>query len=88
VAAADWNGKPQPTSALGPPAFVELARKPSLLAYDQVVATQGPAYGTSLANAFAAGTAASLISSGLSREQLSTLFRERQGKVLVVPAKK
>ena len=82
VGAADWTGRPQPWSAAGPPAFVELAKKPSVFAYDHVLADQGPAYGTSLATAYAAGVAATLLSSGLTSEELMKYFQQHNGRVL------
>ena len=70
VGAAGWDGKAQPYSAAGPPAFVELAKKPTLFAYDQVLTEKGPAFGTSVANAYAAGVAAVLSGAGNSHEEL------------------
>ncbi len=81
VGAADLDGKPQPYSAAGPPPFVDLAAKPSIWAYDAVRHGQGGAWGTSLSASFAAGTAATLISSGMTREQLLDVLRRHQGKV-------
>jgi hypothetical protein len=88
VGAAGWDGSPQPFGAAGPPAFVELAKKPTVFAYDLVVAEKGPAYGTSLANAFAAGVAASLLSSGMSHDDVLRSLRARQGQVLRVESEK
>lgn len=87
VGAADWKGQPQPWSASGPPAFVELAQKPTVLAHDLVLADQGPAYGTSLATAYAAGVAATLKSSGMSFDELFRFFHQHQGQALRLAGK-
>jgi hypothetical protein len=87
VGAADLDGRPQPYSATGAPAFVELACRPTLLAYDALQLDGGAAFGTDVANAYAAGTAATLLSAGTPREPLRTWLLAQGGKVLRVPTK-
>lgn len=81
VGASGLDGKPQPYSAAGPPPFIDLAAKPSIWAYDAVRHGQGGAWGTSLSASFAAGTAATLMSSGVKRAQLLDTVQRQQGKV-------
>jgi hypothetical protein len=90
VGAADRQDKPRPYSAGGPLAFAELATKPTLLAYDGLqVGPEGTggAFGTSVAAPFAAGTAATLMSAGMSRDNVLKLLKQQNGRVLKVPAK-
>ncbi len=89
IAAANLDDKSQPHSAAGQPANLELFPRP-ILAYDilDLGPDSGGAFGTSLANSFAAGLAASLLSSGMSREQLVQYLRGQAGKVLRVPSQK
>jgi hypothetical protein len=88
VGAADFAGKPQPYSAAGPPANLELLNHPVLLAYDGLQLdtkdNPGGAFGTSISACFAAGTAASLISSGMSVEDVRSYLNRQRGKVLRV----
>jgi hypothetical protein len=87
IAAADLTDKAQLHSSAGQPADLELFPRP-ILAYDtlDLGPDSGGAYGSSLANSFAAGLAASLLSSGMSREQLVHYLHRQAGKVLRVPA--
>lgn len=82
VGAATFDHKPQPYSAFGSPVGMELSRRPWLYAYDQLELAGGGAYGTSVANAFAAGTAAVLMSSKMSREEVVQFLRTQEGQVL------
>lgn len=86
IAAANLDDKGQPHSAMGRPANLELFPRP-ILAYDvlDLGPDSGGAFGTSLANSFAAGLAASLLSSGMTRDQLVQYLRKQSGKVLRVP---
>ena len=85
VGAADFNDQPQPYSAGGPLAFAELARKPNLLAYDGLdFKERGGAFGTSVAGAFAAGTAAVLLSGGHGAEETLRVLQKGQGQVFRV----
>jgi hypothetical protein len=88
VGAATFAHKPQPASAFGAPAQMELAVRPWLYAYDELELAGGGAYGSSVANAFAAGTAAAMLTGKMPREQLRELLREQEGQVLRVPLKK
>jgi hypothetical protein len=81
VGAAGLDGKPEPYSASGPPPFIDLAPKPSVWAYDSVRQGQGGAWGASLSASFAAGTAATLLSSGVNREQLLGIVKQHYGKI-------
>lgn len=81
VGAADLEGRPQPYSAAGPPPFIDLSAKPTIWAYDAVRQGQGGAWGTSLSASLAAGTAATLLSSGLSADEIRALTRQQQGKL-------
>ena len=85
VGAASLKNKPQPYSAFGSPGGVELARRPWLYAYDELGLADGSAYGTSVANAFAAGTVAAMMSGKMSRPDLMQLLREQEGQVLRTP---
>jgi hypothetical protein len=87
VGAADLSGKVQPYSAKGPPANLELLRKPDVLAFDGLgVAPEGNprAYGTSLATPFAAGLAATLRSAGASPQRILHLLQAQPGQVFRV----
>jgi hypothetical protein len=89
VGAADLAERPEPYSAPGPPAGLELYVTPRLLTYDTLglgVQGQGSAFGTSLAAPFAAGAAAALLSGGWSREAVVRGLQERGPQLLVVPA--
>jgi hypothetical protein len=88
VGAANFKNKPQPWSAFGTPAQMELASRPWLYAYDELELAGGGAYGCSIANAFAAGTAAAMLTGNLPREQLLQMLRAQEGQVLRVPLKK
>jgi len=88
IGAASLKNQPQPYSAFGSPPGIELMRRPSLYAYDELDLPAGGAYGTSVANAFAAGTVAAMLSAGkVSREQAMQMLREQDGQVLRVPVK-
>ena len=87
VGAANLKDEPRPYSTAGPPSNLELARRPTVLAYDALQLEAGTAYGTSVATAFAGGTAAALLGTGLTPEQVSDWFRAHEGKVMKVPAK-
>jgi hypothetical protein len=82
VGAATFDHKPQPYSAFGSPVGMELSRRPWLYAYDELELAGGGAYGTSVANAFAAGAVASMMSAKLGREEIVRLLRAQEGQVL------
>jgi hypothetical protein len=84
VGAANFAKKPQPYSAFGSPAQAELAIRPWLYAYDELELAGGGAFGTSIASAFAAGTSAAYLSTGVPREQVLAWLRSRKGQVLRV----
>jgi hypothetical protein len=88
VGAASLKNKPQPYSAFGSPSGMELARRPWLYAYDELELAGGGAFGTSVANAFAAGTVAAMLSGKLTREQVVRMLRAQEGQVLRVPVGK
>ncbi|MCI0681342.1 MAG: S8/S53 family peptidase [Gemmataceae bacterium] len=75
VGAWGLDGRKQPFSAAGPPPFIGLASKPTIWAYDAVRHGQGGAWGTSLSASFAAGTAATLFSAGITADELRELIR-------------
>lgn len=81
VGAVGLDGRPRETSNQGPPAYLDLAKKPSIYMFDAVGVGRGPAYGTTLANAFAAGQAAAMMSSGMSAEQIRESIRLQQGQI-------
>lgn len=83
VGAADLAGKRQPYSAGGPPANMELLRKPDLLAYDEL--PLGSAVrGTGVAAAFAAGMTATAFSAGVSPAHFLPLLHVQPGGLLLV----
>jgi hypothetical protein len=88
VGAASLQNKPQPYSAFGSPAGMELGRRPWLYAYDELELAAGGAFGTSVANAFAAGTTAAMMSGSLSREEIIQMLRAQDGQVLHAPVRK
>ena len=88
VGAANFKQQPQPYSAFGTPAGMEMARRPWLYAYDELTLAGGGAFGASVANAFAAGTTAAMLSAKLPREQIVQMLREQEGQVLRVPVGK
>jgi len=89
IGAAGLDQKPRPYSAYGSPMGMELSRRPWLYAYDELELAGGGAYGTSIANAFAAGTAAAMMSGKLTREEVVRLLRGQEGQVLrAIVAKK
>jgi len=75
-------------AASGPMPFVELSNRPTLLAYDALQLEGGTALGSSVATAYAAGSAAALLSAGVPREQLRLWLQGQNGKMLQVPAVK
>jgi hypothetical protein len=85
VGAVNRKDQPRPYSAAGTPMLAELARLPVLWTYDGLELVGGGALGTSVATAYAAGATASLLSSGLSHEQVAAWLRSQQGQVLRVP---
>ena len=87
VGAANFKHQPQPSSAFGTPMNMELARRPWLYAYDELELAGGGAFGTSIANAFAAGTTAALMSGNVTREQVVQMLRAQEGQVLRAPGR-
>jgi len=88
VGAADLDDHLQPYSAAGPPAELELLRKPNIFAYDSLRTTpdgSGGAFGSSISTSFAAGLAASVLSSGMTQDQFVEYLRKESGRVLRVP---
>jgi hypothetical protein len=88
VGAVNFKNQPEPYSAYGSPAQMDLARRPWLYAYDQLELAGGGAFGTSVANAFAAGTTAAMLSAKLTRAQVVQILRDQEGQVLRVPLRK
>ncbi len=88
VGAANLDNKPQPYSAFGTPAGMELAPRPWLYAYDELDIAPGGAFGTSVSAAFAAGTTAAMLTGKMPREQMLQILRSQEGKVLHVPLRK
>ena len=82
VGAASFKNKPQEHSTFGSPAGMELAPRPWLYAYDELELASGGAFGTSVANAFAAGTTAAMLSAKMPREQVLQALRKQEGQVL------
>jgi hypothetical protein len=85
VGAASLKNQPQPWSAFGTPAQMDLAARPWLYAYDELELASGGAYGSSVANAFAAGITAAMLTDKLPREQAVQILRGQEGQVLRVP---
>lgn len=85
VGAANFKHQPQPYSAYGSPMGSELSSRPWLYSYDDLELAAGGAYGTPIANAFAAGTVAAMMSGKLSRAEIVQILRAQEGQVLTVP---
>ncbi len=85
VGAADLDGKLRPDSVTGSLPYVDISQRPMVLAYDALQLDGGTAFGSSVANAFAAGAAAALLSADVPRERLRTWLQGQDGKVLQVP---
>ena len=85
VGAAGLDGKPRPYTAVGSMPYVELSRRPHVLAYDALQLDAGTAFGSSVANAFAAGAATSLLSAGVPRDSLVGWLHGQDGKLLAIP---
>jgi hypothetical protein len=84
VGAANFDGKAEPFSAAGPPSGMELRQYPTAMAYDRLdvsaAGKKGPAFGTSLAAPFAAGTAAVMIRAGTSPTEFLEALHKQQKK--------
>jgi hypothetical protein len=90
VGAANESGRPRPTSAVGPVLNVSLLPKPDLRAYDAWHLDAGASKITdraSLAAPFAAGLAASVLSSGATPKRLLELLGGQPGTLIRVPAR-
>jgi hypothetical protein len=85
LGAADLDGKSRPETAVGSLPFVELTQRPMVLAFDGLALDGGTAFGSSVANAFAAGTAAALISAGAPQAQVRAWLQGQEGRALRVP---
>jgi hypothetical protein len=85
VGAVNASGRPEPYSAIGPPADAVLSPRPGTLIFDElslgVEAAQASA-GTGVAAAFAAGTAASTLSSGMPPGRFVMPLRQHPGGLL------
>ncbi|MBX7103211.1 MAG: hypothetical protein K1X57_03975 [Gemmataceae bacterium] len=64
VGAANAEGRAQPYSARGSAPSIALINRPTVLTWDQFQFDSGPARGTAVANGFAAGTVAAMLSAG------------------------
>ena len=82
VTAMTLDGRTTPYAVVGSPAYIDLAQKHVIFGYDAIGEETGAAYGADRANAFAAGLAASLLSSGKSHAEVEAWLREHQGYVL------
>jgi hypothetical protein len=78
VGSADRAGRPEPTSAEGPPYNLTLLTKPDILAYAE-------GEGTGVAAAFAAGLVASAHTGGVPLTTFRETLRVRKGGLLRVP---
>ena len=87
VGAAGLSGKLEPDSSRGAPYNADLLTKPDVLAYDAMGVAAGgrQAYGSSIAAAFAAGSAAAAISGGASPAQLNRGIWLQPGRMLRLP---
>ena len=86
VGAMDLQGRPQTYTPAGPPADMLLSHGPAVLTYDQLnLAGTGTVYGSNLATPFAAGWAATVLSSGRPIESLLHFMHTNRGKTLRVP---
>lgn len=88
VGAASLKNRPQPYSTFGSPSGMEMAQRPWLYTYDELDLAGGGAFGASVANAFAAGTTAAMLSGSLTREQVVQILRAQDGQVLRAPIAK
>ena len=85
VTSASLDNRTLPYAVAGTPAYLDLAKQQLLFVHDQVGIGSGAAFGTPLANAYAAGMTASLLSSGMSRAEVQAWLRSHQGHVLRLP---
>ncbi len=80
VGALNLDGKRQPYSSPGPPAGMDLLKSPRVFGFDALGIGDegnGPAFGSGVATPFVAGMAASILSSGQSKQEL---YRKLQGR--------
>jgi hypothetical protein len=87
VGAADFAGKPETSSASGPPAGLGLMVKPDVLAYNRLllnVRTPDLAYGTSVATPFAAGLVAVRVGTGVPAAAVGCGIQRRPAEVMPV----
>ncbi len=84
VTSMDIHNKTVPYAVVGTPPYLELARQHLLFVPDHVGDGMGCAFGTPLATSFSAGMAASLLSSGLTPNQVNAVLRQHQGFALRV----
>jgi hypothetical protein len=88
IGSAIASGMPEGLTSPGPSMHLELLTKPDAMAYGRLkVATgSGPvAFGSGLANAFAAGQAAVLLSGGMPPNQVEELFHMQKGNLFRLP---
>ncbi len=88
VGALHLSKRPEPFSALGAGPNSEMMLKPDVLVYDQVNVPgvgMGPAKGTYLSAAFAAGMSASLVSGGAPTTGLLRSLRIEPGYIFEIP---
>jgi len=88
VGAMHANRQPEPFSAIGAGPVSDLLIKPNVMTYDQLPKLgdgTGPARGTALSAAFAAGTGTSLLSAGAESANFLRYLRLTPGSILDVP---
>jgi hypothetical protein len=84
VTSMDLENRTVPYAVVGTPPYLELAKQHLLFVPDHVGDGMGCAFGTPLATSFTAGAAASMLSSGMTTNQVETALRQVQGYALRV----
>jgi hypothetical protein len=87
ITAMALDGNTTPYAVIGAPAYLELAQRHLIFDYDAVGDPTGAAFGADRAAAFAAGTAAAILSAGESRSDVEAWLRRHQGYALQSPTR-
>jgi len=84
VTSIDLENRTTPYGVAGTPPYLDLAKQHLLFVPDRVGEGMGCAFGTPLATSFTAGMAATMLSSGMTKNQVQAVLRRHQGYALRV----